>query len=209
MTEYHKYGLTLSKGQVQKIALAITKHHEVKIRLSKNKLKGDHQLPLTQRRINKIKKSRSGVDLELSATQLEHWEKSGGFIPLLALLPAIFGGLGAAGGLAGGIASAVSAAKNTQAAVAAQAETVRHNREVEAQLKTGNGVVSEVVGKVPIIGTILKPLLEKLGLGINAQNSLMQGGCVKCGKGLYLKPYGNGLFLGPRGDGLFLGSPPS
>ena len=97
----------------------------------------------------------------------------------------------------------MSSAKNDQAAVAAQAETARHNREIEAQLKTGNKVVSEVVGKVPVIGSILKSLLEKLGLGINAQNSLMQGDCVKCGKGLYLKPYGNGLFLGPRGDGLF------
>ena len=124
MTEYHKYGLTLSKGQVQKITLAIKKHHEVKIRLSKNNLQGDHHLPLTQRQINKIKKSKTGVDLELSASQLQHWQKTGGFLPLLALIPAIMGGIGAAGGLAGGIASAVSAAKNTQAAVAAQAKTV-------------------------------------------------------------------------------------
>ena len=186
MTEYHMYGLNLTKGQIEKIALAAKQHHEVKIRLSKNNLQGDHKLPLTQRQVNKIKKSKTGVDLELSTSQLQHWQKTGGFLPLLALIPAIMGGIGAASGLAGGIASAVSAAKNTQAAVAAQAETVRHNREVEAQLKTGNGVVSEVVGKVPVIGRILKPLLEKLGLGIKAQNSLMQGGCVKCGKGLYL-----------------------
>ena len=37
----------------------------------------------------------------------------------------------------------------------------RHNREVEAQLKTGNGIVSSVVCRVPVIGSILKPLLEK------------------------------------------------
>src|SRR5271156_2943381 len=162
MTEYHMYGLNLSKGQIEKIALAIKKHHEVKIRLSKNHLRGDHKLPLTQRQINKLKKSKTGIDLELSASRLQHLEKSGGFIPLLALLSAIFGGFGAAGGLAGGIASAVSAAKNSQAAAAAQAETERHNREEEAQLKAGNGigsgVVSEVVCKVPVIGSILKPL---------------------------------------------------
>ena len=163
-----------------------------------------------QRQINKIKKSKTGIDLELSASQLQHLEKSGGFIPLLALLPAIFGGLGAAGGLAGRITSAVSAAKNAQAAAAAQAETARHNREVEAELKAesgiGSGVVSEVVGKVPVIGSVLKLLLEKLGLGIIAQNRLMKGGCVclsKVGKGLYLKPYGAGLFLGSQGAGLF------
>src|SRR5579863_5817298 len=162
MTEYHMYGLNLSKGQIEKIAVAAKRHREVKIRLSKNSLRGDHKLPLTQRQINKIMKSKTGIDLTLSPSQLRHLEKSGGFIPLLALLPAILGGLGAAGGLAGGIASAVSAANNTQAAAAAQAETERHNREVEAQLKAGNGIgsgiVSEVVGKVPVIGSILKSL---------------------------------------------------
>src|SRR5271156_2339371 len=224
MTEYHMYGVNLSKRQIEKMDHAANKRREVKIRLSKNNLQGDHKLPLTQRQINKIKKSKTGIDLEISASQLQHLEKSGGFIPLLALLPAIFGGLGAAGGLAGGIASAVSAANNTQAAAAAQAETARHNREVEAQLKAGNGigsgdgsgvgsgVVSNMVGKVPVIGSVLKPLLEKLGLGIVAKNRLMKGGCVclsKVGKGLYLKPYGAGLFLGPRGGGLFLGPPPN
>ena len=206
------YGLNLSTGQIKKIALAAKNHREVKIRLSKNNLRGDNKLPLTSRQINKISKSKTGIDLELSASQLQHLEKSGGFLPLLALLPAIFGGLGAAGGLAGGIASAVSSAKNARAAAEAQAETERHNRAVEAQLKAGSGVVSEVVSRVPVIGSILKPLLEKLGLGIKAQNSLMKGGCVclsKVGKGLYLKPYGGGLFLGPRGGGLFLGPPPN
>src|SRR5271157_3317947 len=123
MTKYHMYGLNLTKGQIEKIVLAAKQHREVKIRLSKNNLQGDHKLPLMQRQVNKIKKSKTGIDLELSVSQLRHLEKSGGFLPLLALLPAIFGGLGAAGGLAGGIASAVSAAKNAQAAAAAQAET--------------------------------------------------------------------------------------
>ena len=205
------YGVNLSKGQIQKIALATKKRHEVKVRLFNVNLQGNHKLPLTQRQINKMKKSKTGIDLELSASQLRHLEKSGGFLPLLALLPAILGGLGAAGGLAGGISSAVLAAKNSQAAAAAQAETARHNREVEAQLKAGNGIVSNVVGKVPVIGSILKSLLEKLGLGIKSQNRLMKGGCVclsKVGKGLYLKPYGSRL-LGPRGGGLFLGPPPN
>src|SRR5271165_5967376 len=198
MTEYHTYGVNLSKGQIEKIALAAKQHREVKIRLSKNNLKGDHKLPLTQRQINKIKKSKTGIDLELSASQLRDLEKSGGFLPLLALLPAIFGGLGAAGGLAGGIASAVSSAKNAKAAAAAQAETERHNREVEAQLKAGSGVVSEFVGKVPLIGSFLKPFLEKIGLGISDSNKVMNGKCVCLGKGLYLRPYGAGLYIGPE-----------
>jgi hypothetical protein len=202
------YGLALSKNQIQKIYAASTKQREAKIRLSKNNLQGDHKLPLTQTQINRIKKAKTGIDLLLSVSQLQHLEKTGRFIPLLALLPAIFGGLGAAGGLAGGIASAVSSAKNAQAAVAAQAETERHNREVEAQLKAGSGVVSEFVGKVPLIGSFLKPLLEKIGLGISDSDKVMNGGCVclrHLGKGLYLKPYGGGLYIGPKGNGLFLG----
>src|SRR5271157_2599632 len=104
------------------------------------------KLPLTQRQINHIQKTKSGIDLLLSVSQLQHLEKTRGFIPLLALLPAIFGGLGAAGALPGGIASAVSSAKNAKATAAAQTETERHNREVEAQLKAGSGVVSDFVG---------------------------------------------------------------
>src|SRR5271165_5447273 len=198
MTNYHMYGLALSKHQIEKIATAAKKSHEVKIRLSKNSLHGEHKLPLTQRQINHIEKAKSGIDLLLSVSQLQHLEKTGGFIPLLALLPAIFGGLGAAGGLARGIASVVSSEKNANAAVAAQTETERHNREVEAQLKAGSGVVSEFVGKVPVIGNFLKPLLEKIGLGIADSNKVMNGGCIFLGKGLYLRPYGGGLYIGPE-----------
>ena len=195
------YGLTLTKGQLEKIVAASKKGREVTIRIPKNNLHGDNKLPLTQRQINSIKKSKAGIDLTLSVSQLQHLEKTGGFLPLLALLPVILGGLGAAGGLAGGIASAVSSAKNAQAQSAAQAEAERHNREVEKQLKAGSGVISEFVGKVPVLGSFLKPLLEKIGLGISDSNTVMNGGCVclgHLGKGLYLRPYGAGLYLGPE-----------
>src|SRR5271157_2426756 len=206
MTEYHMYGLNLSKGQIEKIALAAKKHREVKIRLSKNNFQGNHKLPLTQKQITKIKKSKTGIDLELSASQLLHLEKSGGFLPLLALLPMIFGGLSAAGAAAGGIAASVNAAKNAQAAVAAQAETERHNREVEAHLKAGSGIVPSVIRNMPIIGSFLAPILERFGLGIKDQNRLMKGECVclrKVGKGLYLKPYGGVFFYAHEGPVFF------
>ena len=152
--------------------------------------------------INRAKEVNKGLDLKLSPTQLKHLEKIGGLIPLLALLPLIYGGLGADGGVAGGVASAVTAANNAKAAVAAQAETERHNREVEAQLlKTGTGVVSDFVGKAPLIGSFLKPLLQKFGLGTKNCNKIMRGGCVcmrKFGKGLYMRPYGGGLFIAPQ-----------
>jgi len=202
MTEYHQYGVNLSKGQADKICNAHKKGTGVTIRLTKLNLQGDHKLPLTQTQINKIKKAKNGVQLNLSETQLKHLkmvEKNGGFIPLLSLIPIIASALGAAGGVAGGIASAVSAGKSN-------AEQARHNRAVEEQLKAGSGVVSDTVGKIPILGTILAPLLQKLGLGIEDCNKIKNGGCVCCdgykikkqGSGLYLEPEGNGLFLGPR-----------
>ena len=203
MTEYHMHGVTLSKNQAHKIILASKKNQSVKIRLSKNNLHGDHKLPLTKTQINRINKTKTGIDLELSVSALKHLQKTGGILPLLTLLPLIFGGLGAAGAVTGGIASAVSSAKHNT-------ETARHNREIEAQLQKGSGVVSNFVGKVPLIGSFLAPILERFGLGVKDQNKLMKGGCVclsKLGKGLYLEPYGNGLYLGPKGDGLFLDQP--
>jgi hypothetical protein len=201
MTEYHDYGVTLSEGQEKKIYNAHRKGTGVTIRLTKINLQGDHKLPLTQTQINKIKKAKNGVQLKLSETQLKHFEKwwKGGFIPLLSLIPIIASALGAAGGVAGGVASAVSAVKSN-------AEQARHNKAVEEQLKAGSGVVSDTVGKIPIVGTILGPLLQKLGLGIEDCNKVKNGGCVCCdgykikqrGKGLYLEPEGSGLFLGPR-----------
>ena len=200
MTEYHQYGVNLSKGQAKKICNAHKKGTGVTIRLTKLNLQGDHKLPLTQTQINKIKKAKNGVQLNLSETQLKHLkmvEKNGGFIPLLSLIPIIASALGAAGGVAGGIASAVSAGKSN-------AEQARHNRAVEEQLKAGSGVVSDTVGKIPILGTILAPLLQKLGLGIEDCNKIKNGGCV-CRDGYKIKQHGRGLYLEPEGSGLFLG----
>src|SRR5271170_5568941 len=173
MTEYHDYGVNLSKGQEKKIDNAYKNGSGVTSRLTKLNLQGKHRLPLTQTQINKIKKAKSGVQLNLSKTQLKHMEKTGGFLPLAALIPLVFSGIGAAGGLAGGISIAVSAAKSN-------VEQARHNRAVEEQLKAGSGVVSDTVGKIPILGTFLAPLMQKLGLGIEDCNKVKNGGCVCC-----------------------------
>jgi hypothetical protein len=200
-------GLSLTDGQIKKIIIAANKQTSVTIRLTKDSLHGSHKLPLTQTQINRISKAaegssgaKRGLNVTLSYAQIKHIkkliQKTGGFIPLLSLIPIIASALGAAGGVAGGVASAVSAVKNANAATAAQEELQRHNREIEKQL--GAGVVSEYVGKVPVIGNYLKPILQKLGLGISDYNKVINGGCAKCGDGLFLRPYGAGLYLGPR-----------
>ena len=85
--------------------------------------------------VAKCQKNNKGCDINFSLTQLKQMAKHGGILPLLGLLPAILGGLGAVGGLAGGIASAVNSSKQT-------AEAQRHNKEMENITKqaTGEGI---------------------------------------------------------------------
>jgi hypothetical protein len=198
-------GLSLTDGQIKKIINAANKQSAVTIRLSKNNLNGSHKLPLTKTQINRISKSKNGLNLTLSYAQIRHvnrWiselQKRGGILPLLTLIPIIASALAGAGALTGGVSGVISAANNAKAASAAQSELERHNREVEAQLKSGAGVISEYVGKVPVLGNYLKPILKKLGLGLNDCRKVMNGSCVKCGEGLYLRPYGEGLYIGPE-----------
>jgi len=197
MTEYYEHGLSLNNNQITKIVKAANNHSSTTIRLSKNDLHGNHKLPLTKTQINRINKSKTGLNLTLSYAQIKHinsfisgLQKKGGIIPLLSLIPIIAGALGAAGGVAGGVSKIVSTVNNAKAAAAAQSELERHNREVESQLKSGSAISDYA-------GSYLKPLLQKLGLGINDYNKIINGDCVGFGKGLYLRPYGAGLYLGP------------
>ena len=183
---------------------------------------------MTKTQINRINKAKNGLNLSLSSSQLKYLKKSGGLLPLLALLPLIFAGLGAAGGVAGGVASAVSSAKNASAAAAQIAEMERHNRGIESQLKSGansagvsngdvvgNGIISDAASRIPVVGPFIVPILKRLGLGLADINTITKGGCVSC-NGICLKTVGGGLFietgkglnLGTQnvsGDGLFLG----
>ena len=205
------------------------------VRITKNNPIGNlHKIPLTQTQINRINKAENGLNLFLSSSQLKYLKKSGGLLPLLALLPLIFAGLGAAGGVAGGVASAVSSAKNASAAAAQIAEMERHNREIESQLKSGantannssgagvrdgagvgNGIVSDAASRIPVVGPFVVPILKRLGLGLADINTITKGGCVSC-NGICLKTVGRGLFIetgkglnlctqNVSGDGLFLG----
>ena len=199
MVVYHKHGVNLSDGQKSKLSTAYKKGISISIKLSRKDLHGNDMLALTETQLNKLRKAENGVQLHLSVSQLKYMEKTGGFLPLLTLIPLIAGAVGAAGGLTGGIASAVSAAKSN-------AELARHNREIEQQLKGGSGVVADIVGKIPVVGSYLQPLLQKIGLGIEDCNKICSGGCVcknefrykQIGRGLFIEPAtGNGLFLGP------------
>ena len=172
---YSNYGLRLSDKQKEKILRGARNGNEVTIQLQKVNLYGTDELPLTNTQINRINKG-VGFNLHLSKPQMKaiaskirkEEEKIGGILPLLTLLPLIFGGLGAAGGVAGGVASAVSAAKSN-------AEQARHNRVVEAELaKSGSGVLR----KLKNVGTVN---CSVIGNGIFLSPAV--------GSGLFLGPY--------------------
>jgi hypothetical protein len=192
-TKYIEYGVSLSESQINKIKKAVEQNSATSIYLPKKNLHGDHKLPLTQSQVNKLNNTKTGVNLKLSAAQLKAI-KTGGFLPLLTLIPLIAGAVGAAGGLTGGISAAVSAAKSN-------AEQYRHNKVIEEQL--GSGIVSDTVSKVPVLGTLLTPILKRIGLGSKDINKVEQGSCI-CKKGLLMKKIGNGLYLEPEGSGVFL-----
>ena len=177
-TKYEPYGVTLTVGQIQKIKKAHNNGLDVNIKISKANISGNDKLYLTESQINKIKKADQGVQLRLFKSQLDHMEKVGGFLPLLAAIPAI---LGAIGGLAGGITSAVNSSRQT-------AEQKRHNQEIESIARGGS----------------LKSILSKLGVTKPDSNKIVKGGCISC-DGFRMKKIGNGLYLEPQGSGLFLG----
>ena len=191
--KYTSYGVNLSESQIKKIKNATG---VVLIKLTKKNLHGGHKLPLTKSQVKKLEKNaKSSVEIKLSVAQLKTI-KMGGFLPLLTLIPLITGAVSAAGAATAGISTAVSQAKSN-------AEQQRHNRAIEKQLKSGSGIVSDSILKIPGLGPWLAPKLKEfLGLGI--YNKLMHGGCI-CKDGFVMKIIGNGLYLEPEGGGLFLG----
>ena len=139
---YIPFGLTLSKGQKETLARAARDDTEATIRLSHDQLHGEDKLGLTKQQIAHMMKQNgkgAGAELNFSKTQLNKMTKMGGILPLLPLLPLIFGGFSAAGALADGESGIATAVLDNKSNNSANAETERHNREIERQLK-GSGL---------------------------------------------------------------------
>ena len=79
MTNYYSYGVSLSKGQLEK--LSRTCNNNSTIRLARNELSGPLELMLTKTQINKLKKAMSQAtrsDIKISKTQIRKAIKHGG-----------------------------------------------------------------------------------------------------------------------------------
>ena len=90
--------MNLADNQLEKIIRASQNKQGLVVRITKDNLEGNlHKIPVTKTQINRINKAKNGLNLFLSSSQLKYLKKSSGLLPLLALLPPIFAGLGAAG----------------------------------------------------------------------------------------------------------------
>ena len=81
MTNYYAYGVSLSKGQLEKLLRAYNNNSVITIRLARNELSGPHELMLTKTQINKLKKAMSqgtGSDIKISKTQIRKAVRQGG-----------------------------------------------------------------------------------------------------------------------------------
>ncbi|CAH3195750.1 unnamed protein product, partial [Porites evermanni] len=78
MTKYYPYGVSLSKGQLEKLSRAYNNNSAITIRLARNELSGPHELMLTKTQINKLRKAMSQgteSDIKISKTQIRKAEK--------------------------------------------------------------------------------------------------------------------------------------
>ena len=133
--------------------------------------------------------------------------KNGGFLPLAALIPIVATVLGGLGSVAGTVASTVQKSQANSEIERHNRELENqlksgtgcdklikhynklakkgHSKDEIVKLlenKFGTGVVSDFLSKIPILGNLLAPITNMIGLGL------------KSAKGLYLKS-GNGLRL--------------
>ena len=68
MTKYYPYGVSLSKGQLEKLSRAYNNNSAITIRLTRNELSGPYELMLTKTQINKLRKAMSqgtGSDIKI------------------------------------------------------------------------------------------------------------------------------------------------
>ena len=86
MTKYYPYGVSLSKGQLEKLSRAYNNNSAITIRLARNELSGPHELMLPKTQINKLRKAMSqgtGSDIKISKTQIRKAVRQGGSLGII------------------------------------------------------------------------------------------------------------------------------
>ena len=74
MTKYYPYGVSLSKGQLEKLSRAYNNNSAITIRLARNESSGPHELMLTKTQVSKLKTAMSqgtGSDIQYQKRKSE------------------------------------------------------------------------------------------------------------------------------------------
>ena len=134
--------------------------------------------------------------------------KSGGILPLAALIPLILGGISTVGGVAGGVASGVKAANDKRFQEEEAKRDIEHKQKQLEILKTakGSGVLTDAAKKLEDTGSNIKGFFDNIGAKFRPAISKI---FTKLGKDFDIqeKKDGSGLFLEIRpkvGSGIFL-----
>lgn len=203
---YKTYLVNLSQRQKESLAKAFKNKSELTLRLKHNQLTGNFPLMLTKRQINNINKSKTkktGIDINISKSQMRKQSQNGGFIGALAgllgktVLPAVAKfapkilaplGVGALSGLASTGVSKIlgngiieipsdkkSAVINTGQLTPTQKRQLQQGGRIKLTKKQQEG------GFLPLLASLGIPLVGSLISGLT-------------GKGLQVKrPKGRGL----------------
>src|SRR6266853_4563828 len=133
MGEYNIHKFKLTDTQLNKIKNELENNKSINLTIKNNNFFGSHPLPITSTEKEKIDEGFDIVQVKLSKKKLQfiNEHKSGGFLPLLALLPAILSGVAAVGSVDGEAAAITQAVNKKRNDDAIQVEQERHNKEVE------------------------------------------------------------------------------
>src|SRR6266853_6982791 len=126
---YHVHKFMLTNNQLKKVKKALDDDRKCMLNIPDNHFNVDHPLPLTDAELKDVYDGDGYATVSLSKKKLQHIRdnKEGGFLPLLALLPAILGGVAAAGSIAGGAAGIAKAVNDKKLNDATLEEQRRHN----------------------------------------------------------------------------------
>src|SRR6266853_1310233 len=194
---YQVHQFMLTNNQLKKVKKALDDDKKCILTIPDNHFNGEHPLPLTDAELKHVHDWDGYATISLSKKKLQHIRdnKEGGFLPLLTLLPLIFGGLAGAGAIAGGAAGIAKAVNDKKLNDATLEEQRRHNQSVEAELsksKSGSGLGDAMRRESSPLRYSNKSLL-----GVCECPSCGCGLALKYkhrGKGLYLKPYSSSSF---------------
>lgn len=197
-SRYFAHSFNLTDNQIRSIVLAIQSKEPIVLKLSKKIFdNGNTVLPLTKAEgLNVIKNKSFHYNLSKNKIKLFKLQeqKEGGLLPLI---PLILGGISALGALTGGASAIAKTVIDKKANDARLEEQIRHDKEIENNLKEGNcikEVSSNGLFLQPYKGECIKSFVNSSKLDASGKK------CLRC----FLKNLSSHMRIEKQGDGLYI-----